>query len=493
MDTQLNIKDGVITGLIKFFEMGNYELMENYCNEIEIVFSIINTTQIPKSIYFEYLNDIKEEILQVEARKEYEEQKLQKISTTDFNEPSINQVKSSMDVDTDTPSKTSIPSESSSTLIEIFNQLLSEAKQFADTNKEGSIDSYTNPIYSSDFYCIFLIVLMINNHMDSARFLFKRLPQKINKGNMLIFVKLFLSLVLRRRVPDAIDILRKKINGQENLIDYQNLIEEMNKVNRSEDDSEKTQKKSFQTNEKGIEDSNSTSYSRDGYMSVEGIRSDDNKNLNAENKIANSKDDESVLDSEESSDHDMEMDVKEKSSMENTVNTPNDVQDNNHSSNTMEADTNEKNKKDENNTTNKLMEKMNNNTKTDENVLNLEYQDIYHVQFIHELLNCLLQKICERQIHLMEMSYNHIYVDEAAKNLGLSIPDTISYLVQNNGWILEKAGENDTKKMDTLIPKKKSQEKKQETDIHQIENLTNHLIALEESDKIQRIQNIMQL
>jgi hypothetical protein len=101
----------------------------------------------------------------------------------------------------------------------------------------SNLEVFSNPVYNTNFYIIFILVLIINNQMDSARYLYRRLPTPILKNRTLVFIKIFLSSMLKKNVGNAIFVLNKEIENEikkenESIEKEEDLIEEdlMDKV-----------------------------------------------------------------------------------------------------------------------------------------------------------------------------------------------------------------------------------------------------------------------
>ncbi|ORX49297.1 hypothetical protein BCR36DRAFT_412817 [Piromyces finnis] len=339
-------RDTFITTLVKLFDIERYDVMEKFCDELEISFKILNESQVNPNEYFEYLNTIKFEIME-EYRNYF-----------DNNSDDMNveiQHEDAMDMDNSSPKIN-------------LSKLLEEA----NTIEPSDSNTLFNPIYNLNFYIIYLLVLIINNQMNSARYLYKRLPKPVLKNRTISFIKSLLSCLLEKDVGKALSILNKEIEIE---INIENENTEKEEVILEEEIIEKTDKK-----------------------------------LNKE--------------------VDNESDYYEIKKEEVTIadNTPE------QSSDTI------------------------------------------------ELLISLLEKIRCRQINLMSKAYDHILIKEAAKNLNFTEEKAISYLTSEYGWKVDS--ENIM-----FIPKHEIIKGKQEMSINHIDTLIDHLIFLEGSDKLLKVEH----
>lgn len=356
METKENnqVQENIFECLLKLFGVKNFRLMEEFCKEIELVYSMVGEKNLNRSTYFEYLNDIKNDIEFTEG------------VNNSVSDDSENIEKTSTDMDVDVVSMDSI-----------LAQLINEAQE--QKTNEKLLNKFENPIYNVDFYCIFLILQLINDKVNSARFLYKRLPKELTMNPVILFLRNIIDLSMKNNIGQVIQNITKFKIKEERCVD-------------------------------GDRD-------RD--------RDEDKGKEKMDDAISNA-----------SMDHDDEAQAEEEKPV----------------------------------------------------ILDPSHVPITrHTMFIEELLVCLTKKIRERQIRLIGKAYDHIQVGKAAQYLGLSISETVQWLVKEKGWKLETTtspASSTAEANNYIIPQSTVKAKKQEISMAQMDQLTNYLIHLEESDEL---------
>eukprot|EP00833_Pecoramyces_ruminatium_P006878 jgi/Orpsp1_1/1180910/evm.model.c7180000075099.1 len=500
-DEQTN--DTFITTLIKLFGIEKYNVMEKFCEEIEMSFSILNERNIKAVEYFEFLNSIKFDLME-----EYRSNLLKySIDNMNIEKLNLNSQVDAMDMDEIQKDK----------LIDITSLL-------EESNAIEPCDSYeySNPLFNTNFYIIFILVLIINNQMDSARYLYRRLPEPILRNRTLVFIKVFLSFMLKKDVGKAISILNKEIENEikkesESTEKEEDLIEEdiLDRIPT------KVNKKVVQ---KSKEDEKMDIYPSDKSSDIAGPSS---KGRVIENNTPEQSSD-NIIDIPQQQVDTPEEPMKDIEYDEGNGGDDDDDDDDNEEEEEDENDDDDNDDSDENYNNNEDISKsddltikiQNQNTKQFVNdtmtpvdtETPLSYASLgneisasssatttltdtkktyYKIKrcslFIKELLICLLDKTRKRQINLIAKAYDHILVKEVAKILDYSVENITTYLTENYGWEVEPA--QDLKDEMMFIPKRDTKEKKQEMSINHIDTLINHLIFLEDSDKIQKIDH----
>ncbi|KAG4104890.1 hypothetical protein H8356DRAFT_1071906 [Neocallimastix lanati (nom. inval.)] len=421
------IKDTFICTLIKLFGIEKYDVMEKFCEEIEMAFSILNNRNVKSDEYFEYLNSIKFDLME-----DYRN------SLENINNEKLNSNSKIDAMDMDDNQKGNI-----SKLLEEINVI-----------EPNNLKVFSNPVYNTNFYIIFILVLMINNQMDSARYLYRRLPSAILNNRTLVFSRVFLSYMLKKNVGSAISVLNKEIENEikkecestekeEELID-EDIMDNVPKATKKIiHKSKKSEKMDINTLEKSFEIGGPS------------------KGKMIESNTP-----------EQSSDNIIEIPQKQNQSLKQIINdtmTPIDTE----TPQSYDAS---------------IGNDVSTSSVTNSTTLDTK-KSYYKIKrcslFIKELLICLLDKTRKRQINLIAKAYDHILVKEVSKSLDYSVEKVIKYLTENYGWQLEPAQDIPGEMM--FLPKHEVKEKKQEMSINHIDTLINHLIFLEESDKIQKV------
>ncbi|ORX81267.1 hypothetical protein BCR32DRAFT_244995 [Anaeromyces robustus] len=508
------LKDTFVCTLIKLFGIEKYDIMEKFCNELEISFSIIDDRKIKPNEYFEFLNEIKSNLME-ECRNSSD-------GDTGMN-IEINPNPDEMDMDV-----------SKKEMFTNVTKLLEEAYSVEPAESE----EFINPVFNSNFYIIFFLILVINNQMDSARYLYKRLPKPILSNRTIVFLKVFLSFMLKKDVGKALSVLNKEIEVEikklnvsieneedyieEDIVDKNENENEMNIISQKGKNEEKNQEDNDEkmdiypyekSNEIVVESSkekmnhlavienNTPEHSSETTMNAGPVLQVDTPEETMKD-VRDNNDDNDNEEEEEDDDNDNEEEEEEDDDDDDDDDDDyNDVDSNDESNN---------NNKNENISKTMLkitenMAKINDNTMTPTDIETpLSYTSIgennhnnIHITksyfkikrcslFIKELLLCLLENTRKRQINLIAKAYDHILVKEVAKTLDYPEDKIISYITENYGWDVEPAQDQSGEMM--FIPKREVKERKQEMSINHIDTLINHLIFLEDSDKIQTIE-----
>ncbi|ORY24737.1 hypothetical protein LY90DRAFT_514473 [Neocallimastix californiae] len=455
----------------KTFGIEKYDIMEKFCEEIEMSFSILNNGNVKSDEYFEYLNSIKFDLM--------EDYRNSILGNANIELSNLNSPIDTMDIDDNQKGN--------------VTKLLEESSIVEPSN----LEVFSNPVYNTNFYIIFILVLIINNQMDSARYLYRRLPTPILKNRTLVFIKIFLSSMLKKNVGNAIFVLNKEIENEikkenesiekeEDLIE-EDLMDKVPKVNKKNVYKNKGEKmdiynKSYEVAgpSKGkIIENNTPEHSSDNIIDIPqqqyNTPEEQMKDIEYEDEEEEEEEEEDDDDDENDSDegnNNNEINLKN-SALKQIINdtmTPIDTE------TPQSYDASVENEVPTSSTTT--------NTTPD---TNKKYFKIKRCSlFIKELLICLLDKTRKRQINLIAKAYDHIFVKEVAKCLNYSEENVITYLCENYGWKVEPA--QDIPNEMVFIPKREVKEKKQAMSINHIDTLINHLIYLEDSDKIQKIK-----
>jgi len=494
-------KDTFICTLVKLFDLEKYDLMERFCDEVEITFSVLNERQVKSNEYFEFLNSIKFDLME-ECR-----------NCVDVNKDKMNfemQNVDAMDMDI-------VPKESLSNI----SKLLEEAY----TVEPSDSDTFSNPVFNTNFYMVYLLVLIINNEMDSARYLCRRLPKPVLNNRTITFIKVFLSSLLKKDVGTALSLLNKEIEGEikkvgESTEKEECLIEE----EVIEKDDKTMSLKNKNTQDKGKEPNTEEDDEKmDVYLSdkssevskvdkgkKEGKNIADNTPEQSSDTIGNAVPQTQVETPEETM-RDVDYDKEE----EDNNDSDDDEDDDDDDDGDEDDDDEEEDEEDDDDSDGVDNDEKNNVTQLKINQETLKVGDntmtpvdthtplsiaeapvassslfstrktYFKIKrcslFIKELLVCLLEKTRLRQISLMSKAYDHILIKEAARNLDFTEEKAISYLTNKYGW------EVDTQNA-MFMPKREVKERKQEMSINHINTLIDHLIFLEGSDKLQKVE-----
>jgi len=480
------IKDTFICTLIKLFGIEKYDVMEKFCEEIEMAFSILNNRNVKSDEYFEYLNSIKFDLME-----DYRN------SLENINNEKLNSNSKIDAMDMDDNQKGNI-----SKLLEEINVI-----------EPNNLKVFSNPVYNTNFYIIFILVLMINNQMDSARYLYRRLPSAILNNRTLVFSRVFLSYMLKKNVGSAISVLNKEIENEikkecestekeEELID-EDIMDNVPKASKKIiHKSKKSEKMDINTLEKSFEiggpskgkmiESNTPEQSSDNIIEIpqkqvdtpeEQMRDVEYNDDDDDDNDSDDIDDDSGDDDDDDDDSDKNNDIDKDVSKSNEINLKNQSLKQIINDTMTPIDTETPQSYDASIGNDVSTSSVTNSTTLD---TKKSYYKIKRCSlFIKELLICLLDKTRKRQINLIAKAYDHILVKEVSKSLDYSVEKVIKYLTENYGWQLEPAQDIPGEMM--FLPKHEVKEKKQEMSINHIDTLINHLIFLEESDKIQKV------
>ncbi|OUM67527.1 hypothetical protein PIROE2DRAFT_20018 [Piromyces sp. E2] len=496
-------KDTFISTLVKLFDLERYDVMEKFCDEVEISFSILNERQIKSNEYFEFLNSIKFDLM--EECRNYIENNKDKMNFE-------MQYEDAMDMD--------VLQKDSNTYL---SKLLEESYTIEPSNSEV----FSNPVYNTNFYMVYLLVLIINNQLDSARYLYRRLPKPVLNNRTITFIKIFLSFMLKKDVGGALSLLNKEIDIEikkvgESTEKEEDLIEE--EIIEKDDKTVlvKDQGKGKESNED--EDEKMDVYLSDKSSEVSkinnGIR--EGKNI-ADNTPEQSSDTignvvpQTQVETPEETMRDVDYDREEEEEEDNDDGDDDD--DENDSDDDSDDDDDDDNDDDDNENNdddsdgdndvkkNVMQLKINQDTlKAADSTMTpvdthtpLSITETFAAStssfntkktyfkikrcslFIKELLVCLLEKTRSRQINLMSKAYDHILIKEAARNLDFSEEKAISYLTNKYGWEVDTVNA-------MFMPKHEVKENKQEMSINHINTLIDHLIFLEGSDKLLKVE-----
>ena len=468
-------KDTFICTLVKLFGIEKYEEMEKFCSEIELSFCVLNDRNVSDKEYFEFLNNIKFDLME-EIR----------------NKDGMN-IESQVDaMDMDDNQK------------ETFSNI-SDLIEEANTIEPYDSKEFCNPVFNTNFYVIYLLVLILNNHIDGARYLYRRLPKPILNNRTIKFINQFLSFILKKDIGSAISILNKEIENEnerlgKNIEKEEDIIEEEVIENIDKPVSLKSGK---QTSENEADDEEKM----DIYIS--------DKEKNETNIIANTpeqssgtnKDAEPLaqVDTPEETMKEIDYDKEEDNGEDNDDDGDDEDDDDDDSDDDDDDDDNDENN-DINLNINENSSKVDsdhlaaNNTMTPvETQTPLSTADIPVIAttstntkrtffkikrcslFILQLLNCLVETIRKRQIQLIAKAYDHIFIKEVAKTLDYSEDKVKVYLPEKYGWAIDSTNT-------MFIPKHEVKEEKQEMSINHVHTLIDHLIFLEDSDKLQKVE-----
>jgi len=467
-------KDTFICTLIKLFGIEKYNEMEKFCNEIELSFCILNDRNINDKEYFEFLNNIKFNLME-ETRN----------SLSELNKDGMN-----IEYQEDTMDMDDVQRETFSNISKLIEE--------ANTIEPSDSREFSNPVFNTNFYVIYLLVLIINNQIDGARYLYRRLPKPILNNRSIIFIKEFLSLILKKNVGSAISILNKEIENEN---------ERLGKTTEKEEDLIEEEEEIIENNVKQLlhKDKNETKEGDDDekmdiYLSDKTSRGKTEANI-VDNTPEQSSGIKSVdlpsqVDTPEETMKDIDYDKEEDNDEDNDDDDDDDDNDD-------DDDDSEENsislRIDESVTKMGNDHLAGNNTMTPvETHTPLSTTDIPVIAsassntrktyfkikrcslFIIELLNCLLETIRKRQILLMAKAYDHILINEVAKNLDYPENKVRVLLTKKYGWEIDSSNT-------MFMPKREVKEVKQEMSINNIHTLIDHLIFLEDSDQLQKI------
>ena len=467
-------KDTFICTLVKLFDLEKYDVMEKFCDEVEVSFSVLNERQINSREYFEFLNSIKCDLMD-ECRGGDNRDKMY------FEMRNDDAMDMDIDIQRDSLSNTS--------------KLLEEAYTIEPSNSE----TFSNPVFNTNFYMVYLIILIINNQMDSARYLYKRLPKPVLNNRTITFIRVFLSYMLKKDVGGALSLLNKEIEIEikkvgESTEKEECLIEE----EVIDDKAELPKDKKLQSKGKEI-DAEDDDEKMDVYLSdkssevskidkgkKEGNNIADNTPEQSSDTIGNAVPQTQVETPEETM-RDVDYD-KEEEEEDNDDSDDDDDDSDANDNNEIKLNINQDTLKASDNTMTPV------DTHTPLSIAEAPvasssvsptkktYFKIKRCSlFIKELLVCLLEKTRCRQIDLMSKAYDHILIREAARNLDLSEDEAKSCLTGKYGWEIDAQNA-------MFMPKREIKESKQEMSINHINTLIDHLIFLEQSDKLQKVE-----
>jgi len=453
-------KDTFICTLVKLFGIENYKEMEKFCSEIELTFCVLNDRNVSDKEYFEFLNNIKFDLME-EIR----------------NKDGMNIESQDDAMDTDDIQK------------ETFSNI-SNLIEEANTIEPYDSKEFSNPVFNTNFYVIYLLVLILNNQIDGARYLYRRLPKPILNNRTIKFINQFLSLILKKDVGSAISILNREIESEnerlgKNIEKEEDIIEEEVIENvdkpipiKGGSDDEKMDIYLFgkEKNESNIIDNTpeqSSGSNRDADPSLQVdtpeetmkyIDYDREEDNDEENDDDDDDDDDDDNDDNDSDDNDVNLKIDE-----NSLKVDNDHLSANNTMTPVETQTPI--------STADIPVVATSSVKTKKTFFKIKRCSL----FILQLLNCLIETIRKRQIQLIAKAYDHILIEKVAKTLDYPENKVRVYLTEKYGWAIDSS--------DTMfIPKHEIKEVKQEMSFDHVHTLIDHLIFLEDSDKLQKVE-----
>jgi len=122
------IKDTYICTLVKLFGIEKYDIMEKFCEEIEMSFSILNNGNVKSDEYFEYLNSIKFDLM--------EDYRNSILGNANIELSNLNSPIDTMDIDDNQKGN--------------VTKLLEESSIVEPSN----LEVFSNPVYNTNFYII---------------------------------------------------------------------------------------------------------------------------------------------------------------------------------------------------------------------------------------------------------------------------------------------------------------------------------------------------